>query len=177
MEEHWAAGYNDAVRTLRHPEVLQRPDTPDGVATFDLPIRYHHNETASTTMKIAEVRDKAFAMPLNDPAYPRPPYKFYNREFVVINYRTDPRGPARRRARAAGGGRRHRRLRVHPHAGFDRVSATTPKPGRSFRCASPRHRARCRRAATCMPCISTTIRRSPAGARSGAFRRSWRRRS
>jgi acetoacetate decarboxylase len=41
-------------------------------------------------MKVAEVRDKAFAMPLNNPAYPRPPYKFYNREFVVITYRTDP---------------------------------------------------------------------------------------
>ncbi|PZM15748.1 acetoacetate decarboxylase [Rhizobium tubonense] len=41
-------------------------------------------------MKIAAVRDNAFAMPLNNPAYPRPPYKFYNREFVVINYRTDP---------------------------------------------------------------------------------------
>ncbi|MCK9511767.1 MAG: patatin-like phospholipase family protein [Pigmentiphaga sp.] len=36
MEEHWAAGYDDAVLTLRHPEVLQRPATPDGVATFDL---------------------------------------------------------------------------------------------------------------------------------------------
>jgi NTE family protein len=24
------------VRTLRHPEVLQRPDTMDGVFTFDL---------------------------------------------------------------------------------------------------------------------------------------------
>lgn len=41
-------------------------------------------------MKIADVRAKAFAMPLNDPAYPKPPYKFYNREFVVITYRTDP---------------------------------------------------------------------------------------
>jgi acetoacetate decarboxylase len=41
-------------------------------------------------MNIAEVREKAFAMPLNDPAYPRPPYKFYNREFIVISYRTDP---------------------------------------------------------------------------------------
>src|SRR5574337_1514826 len=40
-------------------------------------------------MKIAEVRERAFAMPLNDPAYPKGPYKFYNREFVVINYRTD----------------------------------------------------------------------------------------
>ena len=36
MQEHWRAGYNDAVRTLRHPEVLQRPDTLDGVFTFDL---------------------------------------------------------------------------------------------------------------------------------------------
>jgi acetoacetate decarboxylase len=40
-------------------------------------------------MKLTEVRDKAFAMPLNDPAYPKGPYKFYNREFVVITYRTD----------------------------------------------------------------------------------------
>jgi NTE family protein len=35
MEEHWAAGYADAVSTLKHPEVLERPKTPDGVATFD----------------------------------------------------------------------------------------------------------------------------------------------
>ena len=36
MEEHWKAGYNDAVHTLRYPEVLQRPDRADGVFTFDL---------------------------------------------------------------------------------------------------------------------------------------------
>jgi NTE family protein len=36
MEEHWRAGYHDAVRTLRHPEVLMRSKTPDGVFTFDL---------------------------------------------------------------------------------------------------------------------------------------------
>ncbi|MGH6624060.1 MAG: patatin-like phospholipase family protein [Burkholderiaceae bacterium] len=36
MEEHWKAGYDDAINTLRHPEVRQRPDTPDGVRTFDL---------------------------------------------------------------------------------------------------------------------------------------------
>jgi acetoacetate decarboxylase len=41
-------------------------------------------------MKIADVRAKAFAMPLNNPAYPPGPYKFYNREFIVISYRTDP---------------------------------------------------------------------------------------
>ena len=36
MEEHWKAGYDDMLRTLRHPEVLQRPQSPDGVFTFDL---------------------------------------------------------------------------------------------------------------------------------------------
>src|SRR4029078_4326121 len=44
----------------------------------------------SHDMKLDDVRAKAFAMPLNDPAYPKGPYKFYNREFVVITYRTDP---------------------------------------------------------------------------------------
>jgi NTE family protein len=36
MEEHWRAGYHDTVRTLRHPEVLQRPTSPDGIRTFDI---------------------------------------------------------------------------------------------------------------------------------------------
>jgi NTE family protein len=36
MREHWQAGYHDAVRTLRHPEVLQRPTNHEGVLTFDL---------------------------------------------------------------------------------------------------------------------------------------------
>jgi NTE family protein len=36
MEEHWQSGYHDAVRTLRHPEVLERPNNPEGVCTFDL---------------------------------------------------------------------------------------------------------------------------------------------
>jgi NTE family protein len=35
MEEHWQIGYNDAVRTLSHPEVLQRPDKMEGVRTLD----------------------------------------------------------------------------------------------------------------------------------------------
>jgi NTE family protein len=35
MEEHWSSGYDDAVRSLSHPEVLQRPDKLDGVRTFD----------------------------------------------------------------------------------------------------------------------------------------------
>lgn len=36
MEEHWQSGYSDMERTLRHPEVLQRPQSADGVFTFDL---------------------------------------------------------------------------------------------------------------------------------------------
>ena len=36
MEEHWKTGYSDMEHTLRHPEVLQRPQSPDGVFIFDL---------------------------------------------------------------------------------------------------------------------------------------------
>jgi NTE family protein len=36
MQEHWCVGYHDAVRTLRHPEVLERPANHEGVFTFDL---------------------------------------------------------------------------------------------------------------------------------------------
>ena len=35
MEDHWRAGYQDAVRTLRHPEVLERPKSRDGIFVFD----------------------------------------------------------------------------------------------------------------------------------------------
>src|SRR3546814_13618427 len=41
-------------------------------------------------MKIEDVKAQAFAMPLTNPAYPRPPYRFYNREYIIIKYRTDP---------------------------------------------------------------------------------------
>jgi acetoacetate decarboxylase len=41
-------------------------------------------------MKIGDVAKSSFAMPVNNPAYPRGPYRFYNREFVIISYRTDP---------------------------------------------------------------------------------------
>jgi Patatin phospholipase len=36
MQEHWHAGYHDALRTLRHREVLERPTSNEGVLTFDL---------------------------------------------------------------------------------------------------------------------------------------------
>ncbi|MFZ0839952.1 MAG: patatin-like phospholipase family protein [Xanthobacteraceae bacterium] len=36
MQDHWQAGYNDTVRSLRHPEALRRPTDRTGVAAFDL---------------------------------------------------------------------------------------------------------------------------------------------
>jgi acetoacetate decarboxylase len=42
-------------------------------------------------MKEAEVRSRAFAMPLTNPAYPIGPYRFYHREYLIITYRTDPK--------------------------------------------------------------------------------------
>ncbi|WP_339071863.1 DUF3734 domain-containing protein [Methylovirgula sp. 4M-Z18] len=36
MEDHWRAGYYDTVRTLRHPQVLERPRSLDGVFMFDV---------------------------------------------------------------------------------------------------------------------------------------------
>jgi NTE family protein len=36
MEEHWRSGYNDTVRTLRHPEAIARPENAEGVSTFDV---------------------------------------------------------------------------------------------------------------------------------------------
>src|SRR5689334_24849075 len=41
-------------------------------------------------MKIDDVRRTAYSMPLTNPAFPMGPYRFFNREFFVISYRTDP---------------------------------------------------------------------------------------
>ena len=40
-------------------------------------------------MKEADVRKRAFAMPLTSPAYPPGPYRFLQREYLIITYRTD----------------------------------------------------------------------------------------
>ena len=37
-----------------------------------------------------QVLERAFAMPLTSPAYPPGPYRFVNREYLIITYRTDP---------------------------------------------------------------------------------------
>lgn len=41
-------------------------------------------------MRACEVREKAYAMPLVSPAFPKGPYRFVDREYLVITYRTDP---------------------------------------------------------------------------------------
>ena len=41
-------------------------------------------------MKAADVAKTAFSMPLTSPAYPPGPYRFIDREFFVVTYRTDP---------------------------------------------------------------------------------------
>ena len=40
-------------------------------------------------MKIEDIKANAFAMPLTSPAFPRGPYRFSNREFLIITYHTD----------------------------------------------------------------------------------------
>ena len=40
-------------------------------------------------MNIDEVKRRAFAMPLTSPAFPPGPYRFVNREFLIVTYRTN----------------------------------------------------------------------------------------
>lgn len=40
-------------------------------------------------MKIEDVLQQAFAMPLTSPAFPPGPYRFIDREYLIITYRTD----------------------------------------------------------------------------------------
>ena len=41
-------------------------------------------------MNIADVKSRAFAMPLTSPAFPPGPYRFVNREYLIVTYETDP---------------------------------------------------------------------------------------
>ena len=35
-----------------------------------------------------EIRAHAYTMPISSPAYPKPPFRFVDREFIIITYRT-----------------------------------------------------------------------------------------
>jgi acetoacetate decarboxylase len=41
-------------------------------------------------MDIASIKKTAYAMPLTNPAYPPGPYRFMDREYMIVTYRTDP---------------------------------------------------------------------------------------
>jgi len=41
-------------------------------------------------MKAEDIVNNAFCMPIANPAYPKGPYRFFNREYFIITYRTDP---------------------------------------------------------------------------------------
>jgi len=40
-------------------------------------------------MNIDDVRRSAYAMPLTNPSFPRGPYRFFDREYLIVTYRTD----------------------------------------------------------------------------------------
>ena len=46
-------------------------------------------------MTETDVRRQAFAMPISSPAFPVGPYRFVDREYLIITYRTDPAALAR----------------------------------------------------------------------------------
>ena len=117
-------------------------------------------------MKQSEVRDRAFAMPLTSPAYPPGPYRFVNREFLNITYRTDPeklRASCRSRSRS----RRRWSNTSSSACRIPPVSATTRKADRSSR-----SRFAAARAATAIACSSTIFRRWQVAGSCGASRRS-----
>lgn len=104
-------------------------------------------------MQEREVRETAFAMPLTAPAYPRGPYRFVDREYFVVTYRTDA---AKLRALVP------QPLQLdEPLVKFEFIRmpnstglAITRKPDRS----SP-YRSRAAKALTRCACFSTIIRR------------------
>ena len=81
-------------------------------------------------MNEAEVRKRAFAMPLTSPAYPPGPYRFVNREFFIITYRTDPDALQGRGPGAAGVHGRRSSSTNSSACPTPPASATTPKAGR-----------------------------------------------
>ena|GEM_PF-24605 len=58
-----------------------------GLSTFTAHL---YNRNKEITLKIADIRANAYSMPFANPSYPKGPYKFINREFFIISYRTDP---------------------------------------------------------------------------------------
>ena len=129
MEEHWRSGYNDAVRTL----------APSGGAAT--PARRWTASSPSISQSTAANRGdptdearRGAAQGLRHAAE-RPGLSAGSLQILQSRVRGHhlphrSRQAARGGARAAGSGRRHGRLRVHPHAGSRPASATTPRRAR-----------------------------------------------
>src|SRR5215510_5852168 len=67
-----------------------RPSTLPSTVANNRTEGRHRAYREERSMKESEVMARAFAMPLTNPAYPPGPYRFVDREFMVITYRTDP---------------------------------------------------------------------------------------
>jgi len=110
-----------------------------------------------------EIRKSAFAMPIDNPAYPPGPYLFVDREYLIITYRTDP--DALRRVIPAPLEMteplvKYEFIRMPDSTGFGDYTES----GQVIR-----SRSRGAAAATPIACSSTTSRRSRAEGNSGAF--------
>ena len=120
-------------------------------------------------MNETEVRERAFAMPLTSPAFPIGPLPLLS----IANSWSSPTAPIRKAARGGARAARDRRrrwstyefIRMPNSTGFGDYTESGQVIPVSLR-GPPR-------AATRTACSSTTTRRSPAAARSGAFPRSW----
>ena len=112
------------------------------------------------------LRKTAFAMPLTSPAFPPGPYRFIDREYLIITYRTDKEALD---AVVPELLTFDEPLVKYEFIRIPRALATTRSRVRSFR-----SRTRVKKAATRTPCSSMTDRRSTAAASYGAFLRSTR---
>ena len=89
--DHWAAGLEDVRYAIANRQALEPTSLIPGVRFYDAAALNAAPATgAHPIMNENEVRERAFAMPLTSPAYPPGPYRFVNREFFIIAYRTDP---------------------------------------------------------------------------------------
>ena len=90
MDEHWLAGRADVER---HPEPsgLEEPHAAggrrDGARSH---ARARHRSKGTQRYEDRRGQTRAFAMPLTSPAFPPGPYRFVDREYLIITYRTDP---------------------------------------------------------------------------------------
>src|SRR5690242_9534711 len=50
--------------------------------------RGHFKPIGAPAMEIADVVKRAYAMPLTNPSFPPGPYRFFDREYIIITYRT-----------------------------------------------------------------------------------------